>query len=436
MAETKKKPLYFDGAVIEAGPAGLMAAVECAKQGARVVILESGPKPGRKLLATGGGRCNITHAGTRESFLEGFDKKGARFLKPALYLFSPQDTFDYFTTLGIKLKTERGARVFPASDRADEILSVLLREAASAKVEIKKHSKVTSVSCKETTGSVSNEENGYKIVSDKYTVRSRSLIIATGGLSMKRSGSTGDGYRFAESLGHTIVELRPSLIPLITKEKWPGSIAGLSLKNVKLSASLKKKKISRFGEMLFTHTGIGGPITLEVSRFLTDILYKEKKSVYAEIDLKPALDDSKLDARLLREIKNSPKRKISGLVKQLMPASLAEVYVQLSGLDKNLSVSELGKNDRSKLRHLIKALPLTITGTEPVEKALITRGGVNLKEIDSKTMSSKICCGLFFAGEVIDVDGDCGGFNLQMCWSTGKLAGKSAAEYLMILNQK
>jgi len=419
-----ESPVNTDVVIVGAGPAGLMASIAAAGAGADVMLFEAGPRPGRKLLASGGGRCNITHAGTPGSFLEGFDIKAARFLKTAAYGFSPEDAVRYFGSLGIALKTERGDRVFPVSDRSDEILDALITEIRSAGVAVKTAAGVTSVN---------QGETAFETLSRRGEYRSRTVVIATGGLSMRRSGSDGTGYEIARGLGHSIETPRPSLVPLITAETWPREVAGLALKNVALSAALKGKRIRRFGEMLFTHHGIGGPITLEISRRLTDILHSEGGPVQVEIDLKPALDEKKLDARLLRELHENPRRRFSTVLNTLMPESLAEVYVNHFGFTRETGASHVTRDERVRLRMLLKALPLTVTATEPIEAALVTRGGVSLSEIDPRTMESKLITGLFFAGEIIDADGDCGGYNLQMCWATGMLAGKSAAARAKLL---
>ena len=404
--------------VVGGGPAGLMAAIESSRNGARVLVFESGPKPGRKLLATGGGRCNLTRSDEVGAFLEGFDTRAARFLKHAVYGFTPADACEWFESHGIPLKTERGGRVFPVSDRSGDVLGALLADTRSRGVGFRLRAPVRSITI---DGAV------FSVEADGGPYRSNALILATGGISMRRTGSTGDGFRFAESLGHIVTPLRPSLVPLVTGDTWPGDIAGLSLKNVTLTARPAGKRVQRFGEMLFTHHGIGGPIVLEISRFVTDVLHSGDGPVPAEIDLKPALDDRQLDARLLREIERGPKRALGAILDTLMPRSLAGVFASGFGFDASQPVSHLTRGERIRLRMLLKALPLTITGTGPVEDALVTRGGVRLDEISPKTLESRIVPGLFFAGEVMDIDGDCGGYNLHMCWATGRLAGRSAA---------
>jgi predicted Rossmann fold flavoprotein len=408
--------MTVDVTVIGAGPAGLAASIEAARSGARTILLEKNSTPGRKLLATGGGRCNLTHAGTVESFLAGFDTAAARFLKPAAYGFPPEEAMKWFESLGVPLKTERGDRVFPVSDRAADVLDALLGAARSLGVETRFSAPVES--CAVSEGEFAVEAAG-------KSFRSKALVIATGGLSMRRSGSTGDGYAFARALGHSVTPARPSLVPLVSAESWPGELAGLALKNVRLCATVGGKRITRFGEMLFTHHGIGGPITLEISRLLTDTLNGGGGPVCMEIDLKPALDDRMLDSRLQRELKKAPTRQLLSLFTLLMPAALARTLVREFEFDPERTASHFTREERGRMRTLLKAVPFTITATEPVEAALVTRGGVCLKEISPKSMESKLVRGLFFAGEVIDADGDCGGYNLQLCWATGMLAGRS-----------
>jgi hypothetical protein len=355
-----------------------------------------------------------------QTFLEGFDLKASRFLKHAAYVLTPEDTAYWFESRDIPLKTERGSRIFPVSDRAGDVLRVLIASAEKSGAAIISSNAVTSIS---------SSPDGFVATAQSGMFQAKAVIIATGGLSMRRTGATGDGYKFARSMNHRIVTPIPSLVPLVTAEKWPYSIAGLALKNVTLHARISTGKVSRFGEMLFTHHGIGGPITLEISRLMTDEIQSDKP-LPVWIDLKPALDEKKLDARLLREIEAHPKRTLSGLLRALMPEALTRIFTDHFGFDPEQETNQMIRDERIRLRKLLKELPLTVTGTEPIEAALITHGGVDRHEIDNKTMGSKLAPGLFFAGEVMDVDGDCGGYNLQMCWSTGMLAGRSAAAWV------
>lgn len=412
-------PNLIDIIVVGAGPAGLTAAIEAAHNGAGVLLLEAGPRPGRKLLATGGGRCNLSHAGTIESFLEGFDRNAARFLKPAAYVFPPEEAMRFFESLGVPLKVERGSRVFPKSDRAGDVLDALLKEAEAFGVILKNGTPVKAI-----TGC----GGAFEVTTSRGIYRSAAVILATGGLSMRRTGATGDGYAFARKLGHTIVNPHPSLVPLVTVETWPREVAGLALKNVRLTAHPGKKRVSRFGEMLFTHRGIGGPITLEISRFLTDSINSGGGPISVEIDLKPALDEKKLDARLLRELQEKPRSRLSTILHTLMPESLAHIFTDHFGFYPELTAGHVTREERLRLLRLLKALPLTVTATGSIEEALVTRGGISLTEIDSHTMESKLCQGLFFAGETINADGDSGGYNLQECWATGMLAGREAGK--------
>jgi hypothetical protein len=402
--------------IIGAGPAGLMAAVAATEAGAAVVILEKMPSPGRKLLATGGGRCNFTVDGGIERFLDGFLPAQAKFLRSAAHRFPPEEMIAWLEARGVAVKRERGNRVFPQSDRAKDVLDALLKEAHSFGARIISDAAVTSIA----------PADGALLVKHRRgDERADAVIIATGGLSMERTGSSGDGYRLAASLGHAIAPPRPSLIPLLTGETWPGSLAGLSLRNVEISVSSGGKRITRFGEMIFTQRGIGGPIVIELSRFLLDDL--SGGPVACRLDLKPALDDAQLDRRLIREIESSPRRLLRNIMKELMPVALGEAIGRAFNFDLDQPASSFGRDERRRLAALLKAIPLTIIGTAPIEDAIVTCGGVSLKEIDPRTMESRLVPGLFFAGEVIDIDGDCGGYNLQAAWSTGRLAGRSAA---------
>ena len=419
-------PEDFDIIIAGAGPAGLMTAYTAAVKDMRVLLLESGPRPGRKLLATGGGRCNVTQDGGVDDILSGFDKRRARFIKSALYAWTPEDTVRFFRDRGISTVAERGGRIFPESGLSRDILNALLRTLRESGV---------SIFCNRPLKAIRPDNDGFSVLTGEKKLHCRAVVITTGGLSMKRTGSTGDGYRIARECGHTIVAPRPSLVPLCTQETWPARMDGLTLKNVRLTIRADKISVVRFGELTFTRTGIGGPIVLEVSREITDILHESQVQLRAEIDLKPALDHKKLDARILREIEKFPRRQFIMILNRLLPRDLAAVISDVFGFDVTQPSRQVTRDERKRLLGILKALPLTVTGTMPVEDALVTRGGVSLPEIDPRTMQSRIVPGLFFAGEVMDVDGDCGGYNLQMCWSTGVLAGLGAAAYCGVQNK-
>ena len=382
-------------AVIGAGPAGLMAAGTAAARGCDVTIYEKNAIAGKKLLITGKGRCNVTTACPPEEF-SSYVKGSPKFLYSALNAFSCKDTVDFFENLGVPLKVERGARVFPVSDKSADIRNALLKYAKS---------------------------NGAKIVRKNITAlpKADSVIIATGGLSYPITGSTGDGYTFAKAAGHKIAQPRASLVSLYCKEQWCETVSGLSLRNVRFTVlgSGKKPVFSEQGEMLFTHFGISGPLTLSASALLTKQLYS------AEIDLKPALSMQQLDARVRRDFEEFKNRDFSNSLDKLLPKSLIPVVVESSGIEQGTKVNSVTKEERQRLVALLKALPLTITGTRPIEEAIITAGGVLTKEINPQTMESKLKPGLYFAGEVMDVDALTGGFNLQIAFSTGYLAGMS-----------
>lgn len=410
----------IDIVIAGAGPTGLMAALTAAGKGLHVLVLESGPRAGRKLLATGSGRCNVTHDGSIDDLLAGFDKKRARFIKPALYAWTPEDTVRFFRDRGVSTVVERGGRIFPESGTSRDILDALLSAVREVGV---------SISYNRPLKAIRPDGKGFTVLTGAGNVYCQAVVVATGGLSMQRTGSTGDGYRFARECGHTVVTPHPSLVPLYTRETWPARLDGLTLKNIRLTIRAGKTSVARFGEMLFTGSGIGGPIVLEISREITDILHESQRELNGEIDLKPALDHKKLDARILREIESSPRRQFITVMNKLLPRDLATVIGDEFGFDVTQPSHQMNREERRRFLNLLKALPLTITGTASVEDALVTRGGVNLPEIDAHTMQSRILPGLFFAGEIMDVDGDCGGYNLQMCWSTGVLAGLGAADY-------
>lgn len=402
--------------VVGAGAAGMMSAIAAARCGADVVVIEPNEKVGRKLYITGKGRCNVTNNCTGEEFFSSVPRNG-KFLFSSLSRFSTQDTISFFESLGVPLKTERGGRVFPRSDKSADIIDALFFEMRRRGVELRR-GRVTALCCDE--GRISGVET------DSGVIRASKVILATGGASYPRTGSTGDGYRLAASLGHTVTAIRGSLVPLVSGDPCCGAMQGLSLRNVELSIKNQKGKIifREQGELLFTHFGLSGPLILSASAHL-DFL---KNRYTAHLDLKPALDDQKLDARLRRDFEERSNQNFSTVLGGLVPQSMIPVIIERTGIPSDLKAHDIRREQRRKLLELLKNFSITLDGTRPVEEAIITSGGVKVGEIDPKTMESKKVPGLYFAGELIDVDAYTGGFNLQVAWSTGFVAGVSAAE--------
>jgi len=407
--------------IIGAGPAGLMAATCAARAGVPTAVVEANAKPGRKLLLTGGGRCNFTHVGGAEELAQTFGKTG-RFLRYSLHELPPRDVMEFFHVRGLKSTVEPDGCVFPAGNKAADVLDVLVREAEALGVAFLYGMPVTEVQA---------SDGGFKIHAKEQRILATCMIIATGGVSWPQTGSTGDGYRFSAALGHTIVQPKPALVPLVTRESWVGGLAGISLPQVKIQATVGKRRIAVIGPMLFTQDGIGGPAVLDLSRLLADELFEAKHDIIVSIDVAAQLDASEFDRQFQERIRAHPKRAVANVLAEFIPRQLSQVLCRLAPCDGDLQVGQLKAEVRRRLAASFKELPLTITGAEPIAKATVTRGGVSTKEIDPRTMESQIRPGLFFAGEVIDVDGPCGGYNLQACWSTGALAGRSAASGLI-----
>jgi predicted Rossmann fold flavoprotein len=403
--------------IIGAGPAGLMASIFAAEAGARTFVIEANTSPGRKLLLTGAGRCNLTHQAAPRELIREFGTKG-RFLSYALYQFPPENVRNFFAGLGLQTRLEKDGCVFPATDRAGDVRDTLVERARKLGVTFLYGKRV---------GSITKETNAFVVSTAKERIDAEKLIIATGGLSWPKTGCTGDGYRFARQFGHTIVEPRASLVPLVTCETWPGQLAGTAVGNVKISARLNNKKINTYGAIVFTDDGIGGPAVLDMSRYLTDYLSSVGKPIVISLDLLPHIEQAVLETQITERIAANPKKKMTNVLTEFVPKRLSAILCGQSGCGDELEAGRLRKNVRKKLIRILKAVPLSILRTRLVAEATVTRGGVSVTEIESKTMESKICPGLFFAGEVLDVDGPCGGYNLQMCWSTGALAGSSAA---------
>ena len=412
-----EKPTGADVCIIGAGPAGLMAAICAAGEGASTILIEANAHPGRKLLVTGGGRCNFTHAGDAGDLVRVFGKAG-RFLRHSFHEVQPKDVIEFFRSHGIESQVEPDGSVFPASLGAADIHDLLVRESTGLGARLLTDSKVMQVTA---------DDAGFSVHTALQTVLARRLIIATGGVSWPQTGSTGDGYRFAEAMGHTVTLVRASLVPLVTAESWPGSLAGVSVRQVILKAIVDERRITTGGSLLFTHDGIGGPAGLDLSWHLADPLAQAPAGVDIRIDLVPSMDQSELDRRIQEQLVAHPRKSIANALAELVPKRLASVLCELVPCDADLQASQLKKETRRRLVALLKGLPLRVTGTRPIAEATVTRGGVSIDQIDPRTMQSKIHPGLFFAGEVIDVDGPCGGYNLHACWATGTLAGRSAA---------
>lgn len=397
-------------AVIGGGASGLMAAGTAASYGGRVTLFEKNNMLGKKLLITGKGRCNVTNNCTMEDFMNNVPVNN-KFLYSAYTNFTSEDTIEFFENMGVSLKTERGNRVFPVSDKASDIVNALKKYIKNNNVKI----------VNEEVLSIEKEsENDFLIVSSKEKYVFDKVIIATGGASYPGTGSTGFGYSAAKKFGHTINDIKPSLVPLVIKEDMCKKLQGLSLKNIKLSL-LKNDKIvySELGEMLFTHFGMSGPLVLSASSHIRDLKNKYKIS----IDLKPGLDEKKLDERILRDFSQNLNKDFSNSLSKLLPQKLIPEIIKLSGIPFDKKVNAITKGQRQSLCILIKNMQFSVEGFRPIEEAIITSGGINVKEINPKTMESKICEGLYFCGEVLDVDGYTGGFNLQIAFSTGYLAG-------------
>ena len=407
--------------VIGAGAAGLMAAISAAETGAKVSLLEKMPSPGRKILVTGKGRCNFTNRCELADFPKYFPNNGL-FLYSALRAFDNQDLIDFFASRGVQSKVERGGRLFPVSDKAADIVAALVKAAAGAGVQILTGRTVQSV--KTYNDRVTGVVYGTEMVS------ADAVVLATGGLSYPGTGSTGDGYRMAKELGHTVTPLTPALVPLETVENWVKELQGLSLKNVEATVRINERKVdSEFGEMMFTHFGLSGPIILSLSQAVSKALKQSPRpEIVVDINLKPALTAETLDKRLQRDFAAFVRKQFKNSLGDLLPAKMIPVIIQQSGILPEKPVHQITREERLRLVTLFQNLRCTIRGTRPVAEAVVTAGGVEVKEIQPKTMESKLVRGLFFAGEIMDVDGYTGGFNLQAAFSTGFVAGRSAAK--------
>ena len=407
--------------VIGGGPAGLMAAIASSKNGDKVTIVEKMQACGRKLLITGKGRCNITNNAQMDKFMEN-TPTNPKFLYGAFNNFTNKDIVKLLDENGIKTKVERGERVFPVSDRAQDVLDTLLYILKKQDVQILTNAPVKKII-------MDNEKKVEAIeLNDGRVIKADKIILATGGKSYPITGSTGDGYKLAKDLGHTVTKIKPSLVPLTSNSEVCKKLQGLSLRNVSIELQIQNKVIYKdFGEMLFTHFGVSGPIVLSASSYLVkakDIeeILKENK-VKLEIDLKPALSEEKLDARILRDFEEQKNKQFKNSLDKLLPQKFIPVIIERTNIDGNKKVNEITKQERQKLVNELKHFKININGTRPIEEAIITSGGISVKEINPKTMESKLVNGLYFAGEIIDVDCLTGGYNLQVAWSTGYTAG-------------
>ncbi len=409
----------YDLAIIGGGPAGMMAAIRASECGAHVTLIEKNDVPGAKLLMTGKERCNITNAETDEpTFAAAFGKNG-KFLLGSLYRFGVTDTIEFFHENGLRTVSERGGRVFPENGRAKDVRDILVRLIRQNGVALLTNRRVDAFEHADGEISAIKFDNGNRIAAKNY-------LIATGGLSYPKTGSNGDGYEWAKKMGHTVIKPVPALTPVVIKEPWVNILEGLSLKNVRISVWQNGKKLDdRFGEALFTGFGLSGPIILDMSKSVGKILKGGPTTL--SIDFKPALDHNKLDKRLLRDFETDGNKNIKNIMPGLLPKKLIPVMLDKWGVDPVKKANTITRDERKALRLLLKDFRLTISNLLGFNKAVITAGGISLKDVDPNTMRSKKVRNLFFAGEILDLDGPTGGYNLQACWSTGYLAGESAA---------
>lgn len=424
--------------VIGGGPAGMFAAYFAAKNGHKVTLLEQNEKLGKKLYITGKGRCNITNASDMEDLFANVCSN-EKFLYSAFYSYTNDQVVEFFENYGLRTKVERGNRVFPVSDHSSDVIATLTRALKDVGVEIKLYTKVTKLMTEEY-----RDENGESVVAEKKTgilkqmvtgvvledntkMIADAVVLATGGISYPSTGATGDGYRFAEKLNHKIVEPTPSLVPFEIQESWVTEMQGLALKNVAVTIEREGKKIySDFGEMLFTHFGVSGPMILSASASIKSAYFKDfEHEMTLKIDLKPALDKEQLDKRILKDFEDAKNKQYKNSIQKLLPSKMIPIIIKLSGIDPDKQVNEITREERTKLVELFKGLPMTIIGLRGWNEAIITKGGVSVKQVNPSTMESKLVNGLYFAGELLDLDAMTGGYNLQIAWSTGYLAGSS-----------
>lgn len=403
--------------VVGGGAAGMIAAVAAAERGHKVTLLEQNEKLGKKIFITGKGRCNLTNASDMEQIFENI-VTNPKFLYSALYGFDNRACMTFFEENGLRLKTERGNRVFPFSDHSSDVIKTLEKKLHRSGVEIRLHTKVDKLIVEESRIAGVCDESGETYAAD-------SVILATGGVSYPSTGSTGDGHRMAEETGHRVTTCYPALVPLRIREPWCRDLMGLALKNVTVTVKNGRKVLYEgFGEMLFTHYGVSGPLILSASSYINKLATGNELRLL--LDLKPALTMEQLQKRLIREFEQNRQKQFKNALGGLFPARLIPVMLELSDIDPEKKAGEIGKGERNAFAEVIKGLPMTITGTADFNEAIVTKGGVSVRDINPSTMESKIIAGLYFAGELIDVDALTGGYNLQIAWSTGHLAGESA----------
>ena len=402
--------------VIGGGAAGMMAAIAAAEHGHHVLLLEKNEKLGKKIYITGKGRCNVTNACEMDKLFENM-VSNPKFMYSAFYDYTNMQVMELLQEAGCPLKTERGERVFPVSDHSSDIIAAFERILRKRNVNIQLHTTVQSIRTQD--GHVTGV-----LLSDGRKQDADAVVVATGGLSYPTTGSTGDGYRMAQELGHTMKECTPALVPMEIREEWCRQLQGLSLKNVTLTMLCGGKLIYEgFGEMLFTHFGISGPLVLSASSFYS--MCKDKSQVSVRIDLKPALSEEQLDKRILRDFEQNSNKQFKNVIGSLYPAKLVPVMIALSGIDGDKKIHEITKEERKNLLDVTKHLTMQVDGLRDYNEAIITQGGIRVKEVNPSTLESRLVSGLYFAGEVLDLDALTGGFNLQIAWSTGHLAGSS-----------
>jgi len=409
----------YDIAVVGAGPSGIMAAIRASESGSKVVVIEKNDAIGKKLLITGKGRCNITNSCDPEGFVKKFGVCG-QFLRNAFYAFSSEDLVDFFGKAGVEMKTERQGRIFPVTDKSSTIVEALKRSLAANGVEVMYNSPVVAIK---------KDADGFVIgIKDKKDITAGKVIIAAGGASYKVTGSTGDGFRMAKELGHDIKPLRAELVPLVTEEEWVKDLQGLGLENIRIIFSSGKEKIeSPVGELMFTHFGVSGPLVLDLSGEVT-LLLGEGKKVALSIDLKPGLREEQLESKLIYKFTSHGHSAMKNVMKDFLPNRLISVFLKIANIPETRTSNQVTKDERKTIIRLLKNLPLRIKRSLAIEEAMVTGGGVSIKDIDPRTMESKKVKGLYFAGEVMEGSAPSGGYNLQQAFSTGYLAGDKAAK--------